>query len=55
MSEKKAPNLESPNLNKMQAVWIDSKTTIYIAPDADPVEARQRYFDRINRNNFQIV
>jgi hypothetical protein len=48
MSEKKAPHLESPNVNKLQAVVIDHKTTIYIAMDADPEEARKRYLFRIN-------
>jgi len=48
MSEKKPNNFESPNVNKMQAVVIDHKTTIYIANGADPVEAKKRYLYRIN-------
>jgi hypothetical protein len=48
MSEKKGVNYESPNVNKLQAVVIDHKTTIYIAMDADPVEAKKRYLFRIN-------
>jgi hypothetical protein len=48
MSEKKGVNYESPNVNKLQAVVIDHKTTIYIATDADPVEAKKRYLFRIN-------
>jgi ribosomal protein L7Ae-like RNA K-turn-binding protein len=49
MSEKKANNFESPNVSKLQAVAIDNKTTIYIAQDADPEEAKKRYLSRINR------
>jgi hypothetical protein len=49
MSEKKVIHMESPNVNKLQAVVIDHKTTIYIAPDADPVKAKQRYLDRVNK------
>lgn len=41
----------SPDLNKMQAVIIDKKTTIYIAKNADPDEARKRYLNRMNQNN----
>ena len=48
MSEKKGVNFESPNVNKMQAVVIDNKTTIYIAQGADPKEAKKRYLFRIN-------
>jgi hypothetical protein len=47
MNDKKLNNFESPNLNKLQAVIIDHKTTIYIAPNADPEEARNRYLSRI--------
>jgi hypothetical protein len=54
MSEKKGVNFESPNVNKMQAVVIDSKTTIYIATDADPEEAKQRYLSRINRKEIVL-
>ncbi len=48
MSEKKTSNFDSPNVNKLQAVEIDRKTTIYIALDADPIEAKKRYLYRIN-------
>ncbi len=48
MSEKKHNNYDSPDVGKLQAVEIDHKTTIYIAKDADPVEAKQRYLYRIN-------
>ncbi len=46
MNEKKHGHYESPNLGKLQAVEIDRKTTIFIALDADPVEAKQRYLFR---------
>jgi hypothetical protein len=54
MSEKKGVNFESPNTNKMQAVVIDSKTTIYIALAADPEEAKERYLSRINRKEIVL-
>ena len=46
MREKKPIILKSPDLNKMQAVYIDHRTKIYIAPDADPTIARNRYLER---------
>jgi hypothetical protein len=54
MSEKKVINMESPNLNKLQAVFIDHKTTIYIAKDANPEEARKRYLARIKRQETEL-
>jgi hypothetical protein len=30
----------------MQEVFIDQRTKIYIAPDADPTKARNRYLER---------
>jgi hypothetical protein len=54
MSEKKGINFESPNVNKMQAVVIDHKTTIYIAQDANPEEAKKRYLSRINRKEIVL-
>ncbi len=44
--EKKQFVLKSPDLNKLQAVVIDHRTKIYIALDADPVEALNRYLAR---------
>lgn len=44
--DKKQPVFKSPDLNKMQVVVIDHRTKIYIAPDADPEEARARYLSR---------
>ena len=54
MSVKKGHNFESPNVNKLQAVIIDNKTTIYIAIDADPEEAKKRYLSRIKRNEIVL-
>lgn len=47
MSEKKQNNYTTPDLTKLQVVTIDEKTKIYIALNADPEEARNRYFSRI--------
>ena len=52
MSEKKG--FESPNINKLQAVIIDSKTTIYISVDADPEEAKKRYMLRIMKKDIVL-
>jgi len=46
LHEKKQVVFKSPDLNKLQAVVIDHRTKIYIALDADPEEARDRYFSR---------
>ena len=54
MSEKKHVNFESPNVGKLQAVEIDHKTTIYIALDADPVEAKKRYLNRTNQKTIVL-
>jgi hypothetical protein len=54
MSEKKHVNFESPNVGKLQAVEIDHKTTIYIALDADPVEAKKRYLNRTNSKTITL-
>ena len=48
MSEKKTHNFKSPDLNTMQSVVIDYKTTIYIPLGADPDKAKNRYLDHIN-------
>lgn len=45
--EKKAVTFKSPDLSKMQEVVIDGRTRIYIAPGADPDEARTRYLARL--------
>jgi hypothetical protein len=48
MNDKKHNHFDSPNTGKLQAVVIDHKTTIYIAMDADPVEAKKRFLYRTN-------
>ncbi len=48
MSVKKQINFQSPDLNKLQAVLVDFKTTIFIPIGADPVRARNRYLEQIN-------
>lgn len=48
MHEKKQNIFKSPDLSLLQEVVIDYRTTIYIAPGADPEEARSRYLSRIN-------
>jgi hypothetical protein len=54
MHEKKGNTFESPNISKLQSVVIDSKTVIYIAQDADPVEAKNRFLSRINRKGITL-
>jgi len=44
--DKKQTIFKSPDLNKLQVVVIDHRTKIYISPDADPEEARNRYMSR---------
>jgi len=46
--DKKQVIFKSPDLNKLQVVVIDHRTKIYISPDADPEEARNRYLSRNN-------
>ena len=44
---KKTQNsFQSPDMMKLQEVVIDYRTRIYIAPGADPVEARNRFISR---------
>ena len=52
MSEKKGNHFESPNVSKLQAVFIDEKTTLYVALDADPEEVRKGYLSRINHKGI---
>jgi hypothetical protein len=46
--DKKQVVHKSPDLNKLQVVVIDHRTKLYIAMDADPEEARNRYYSRNN-------
>jgi len=48
MYEKKQPVFKSPDLNNMQSVKVDFKTTIYIPIGADPVKAKKRYLEHVN-------
>ena len=47
MYEKKSPVIKSPDLHKLQEVIIDARTRIYIDAGANPEEARERYFSRL--------
>ena len=54
MQDKKIVSFESPDLKKLQAVVINSRTTIFIDKDADPDEAKRIYEERhqpINRKS----
>jgi hypothetical protein len=46
MQERKQNNFKTPDITKMQEVVINLRTKIYIAIDADPEEARRRYWER---------
>jgi hypothetical protein len=46
MQEKKTITFKTPDITKMQEVVINHRTKIYIAVDADPEEARSRYWAR---------
>ena len=47
MNERKQEHFKSPDVTKMVAVVIDRNTTIFIPPDQDPEEARQRFTARV--------
>jgi len=49
MYEKKPIKFDSPDLSKLQAVIINKNTTIFIANDANPEQAKIRYLSRFNR------
>lgn len=46
MSEKKQIVFKSPDLSKLKEVIVDHRTKIYIAPDADIEEAKNKYLFR---------
>lgn len=46
MQEKKQTVFKTPDITMMQEVVINARTKIYIAIDADPEEARSRYWAR---------
>jgi len=47
MFEKRPVVYKSPDLSKLKEVIIDHRTKIYIAPDADIEEAKNRYLSRL--------
>jgi len=46
MQDKKQNIFKTPDISKMQEVVINHRTKIYIAMEADPEEARSRYWAR---------
>ena len=48
MKDKKIKTFQTPDLNKLQGVVVDHKTTIYIPVGEDPVKAKSRYLDKMN-------
>lgn len=48
MSDKKANNFQPPDLNKLQAVIVDHRTTIYIPLGADKEKAKNRCLHQMN-------
>ncbi len=55
MYDKKQTVFKSPDLSKLQAVVIDNRTTIYINSGADPEEARNRYYERLDIKNKVLI
>lgn len=53
MYDKKQVNHVTPDLKKLREVVIDARTRIYIALDADPVEAKRRYLERVGYRKLQ--
>jgi hypothetical protein len=46
--------IKSPDLSKLKEVIIDNRTRIYIPPDADVEEAKERFNSKI-RNARQVL
>ena len=44
----------SPNLNDLQRVVIDRNTTIYIKDGEDPVEAKEKFMDKMQEKKYSI-
>jgi hypothetical protein len=53
MNEKKSIIAKSPDLSKLKEVIVDHRTKIYIAPDADIEEAKNRYLYRITAKRIK--
>ena len=49
MHAKKQVKFDSPDTRNLQAVHIDSKTTIFIAPGANAEKAKIRYLSRFDK------
>lgn len=43
------------DLSRLQEVRIDNKTCIYVKPGQDPVEAKERYLERLRENRSRFV
>ena len=54
MIEKKINLAKSPDISKLQEVFIDHRTKIYIPMDADIEEARERYLSRHANNKVKV-
>jgi len=46
MKKRIQDSFKSPDMTKLQEVVIDYRTKIYIAPGADPGEARNRFISK---------
>jgi hypothetical protein len=55
IEKKQFNNFKSPDLSKLQEVRIDFKTTLYIAPGADPDQARRNYFARAEAKSKSLI
>ena len=55
MQDKKQPIFKTPDITMMQEVVINHRTKIYIALDADPEEARNRYLERQNTKGRIVI
>jgi hypothetical protein len=53
MIEKKPIVYKSPDLSKLKEVVIDHRTRIYIAPNADVEEARNRYLSLVQTRKLR--
>lgn len=54
MYDKKIFTIVSPDLNKLKAVIIDGRTTIFIDKDSDSDEAKSQYQERRNAKNIKL-
>ena len=55
MQDKKQNIFKTPDISKMQEVVINHRTKIYIAMEADPEEARSRYWARQDAKGNQSL